>query len=146
MFYGPELATEEKSILIIIFLVWFLYDIWFSEYIKYLIGYSFKKKCVGVIIGFKKTPEDSRDIFVINYYSIIECDGERYLKPRAFSDKINQQIIFVEANREKRIISDNDDVIFRRAYDTEYKIPYLNFGRILITVITLYILCKNFFK
>ena len=67
MFYGPELATDEKKILIIIFLIWYVYYLWFSEYIKYLVGYSFKEKCVGQIVGFAKKSLDERNNIQYNY-------------------------------------------------------------------------------
>jgi len=146
MFYGPELATDEKKILMIIFLIWYVYYVWFSEYIKYLVGYSFKEKCVGKIVGFAKKSLDERNNIQYNYYSVISCGGKNYLKKRSFSDKIGQEIMFVETNKEKTAISDNADVLYSEAYDTKYKIPYLNLGRILTTIATLYILWKNFIK
>lgn len=140
MFYGPELATEEKKIALGIFLIWYVYYTWFSEYVKYLIGYSVKKKCIGVIEQFVKVSLDSRNNIQCNYYSVINCDGKKYLKKRSFSDKIGKEIIFVETNKEKKTLFDNEDILYGEAYDTKYKVPYPDIELIFFTSAALIIL------
>lgn len=137
MFYGLDLAKEEKKIIILIFLGWFLYDTWFSGYIKYLVGYAFKTKLSGKIIEFKKVPEDCKNILGPNYYSVVEFEGEKYLKKRSFSDKIGQEIVFVKSNAQKIDGLENNGVHCGEVYDTKYKIPYANLWQIILSVLTL---------